>query len=674
MPRIHILPDRVHLSRRCRWLAYLVVVLASACLSSLAAIAKILPAFAYREITVSVVQADGNPVAGASIYGFCRDLNLVWPRPVDDREWAGPDVWLHSYLGQTDANGKIRAKIPPGAWSFFAAASLPGDSPTALVVWSDFREPTSGETIQLAPTARKTWTFCLPNGTPASPQQLFFKPAGLPIWIPVTGTSAGQPRQVQLSAGRFELWGAADATAAQPGFVLAWGALDDKIPDGKILPQGKTALLEFKGGGGRSQLAWSSWHNFGLEGSVALAMDAKVGISTGDFTLGYRRPFPGGLMGTFVGEFDSLKPAEIKVFNLDTPLTAALQQDLRLPKIKDEDTDDADAGAQAKLYAQLFLVDGNRQLLLDLEHGDGQPARFTASVKIAGVQISAENAPDQRGTISGNQTLFVANVTGPPAANQTTWNISGPPGILPATQFMPAKLVDVTSGTFKIAVPAILEAHAKTVLAQAEVTAAAMDAATGLQRHVTPTKLSITPANLGGSALHDGSLINMGTKLLYSDSLLLQHTFVHELGHNYGFTHGGLHETSNEVTRSTGTEQISNQPAKWMFLDRMNGLTHKEVGYHNTGLYLYCYSQGGEPFLHFISHDEYTTIKALSKDYTTDEVETAVLGLALGRDLTEICEAYGLKVTPARVALATAAAQPLCQIPPAVSGAAPPTH
>jgi len=620
------------------------------------------------------VQADGNPVAGASIYGFCRDLNLIWPRPVDDRQWAGPDVWLHSYLGQTDANGKIHAKIPPGAWSFFAAASLPGDSPTALVVWSDFREPAPGETIQLAPTARKTWTFCLPNGMAASPKQLFFKPVGLPIWIPVTGTDSSQPWQVELSAGRFELWGTADATAAQPGFVLAWGTLNDKTPDGKILPPGKTALLEFKGGGGRSQLAWSSWYNFGLEGSVALAKDAKIGISPGDYALGYRRPFPGGLMGTFAGEFVSLKATDHRTFDLDTPLTAALQQDLRTPSAKDEGTDEADASDQDKLYAQLFLVDGNGQLLVDLENNDGQPARFTASAKIAGLRVGAKSAPDKRGEISGNQTLFVANVTGSPATDQTTWDISGPPGILPAGPFVPAKLVDINSGTFKIAVPAILEAHAKTILAQAEVTAAAMDAATGLQRHVTPTKLSITPAHLGGAALHDGSLISMGTKLLYSDSLILQHTFVHELGHNFGFTHGGLHETSNEVTRSTGAAQISNQTAKWMFLDRMNGIERKEIGYHNTGLYLYCYAQGGEPFLLFISHHEYAAIKALSKDYTADEVETAVLGLALNRDMTEICQAYGLKVTPARVAQATAAAQPLCQTPPAASGTAPSTQ
>jgi len=75
-----------------------------------------------------------------------------------------------------------------------------------------------------------------------------------------------------------------------------------------------------------------------------------------------------------------------------------------------------------------------------------------------------------------------------------------------------------------------------------------------------------------------------------------------------------------------------------MFIDRMNGIEHKEVSYHNTGLYLYCYAQDGELFLHFISLNEYAIIKALSKDYTLDEVEAAVLDLAMGRDMTEICK------------------------------------
>jgi len=625
--------------------------------------ATALPAFTYRQVTLSVVQADGKPVAGACLYGFCRDLNLVWPRPADDNQWAGVEVWRQSYLGRTDQNGKIEAKIPPGAWSFVAAATLTGASPRALVVWSDFRDPQPGETIRLAPSIQKTWAFCASDGAVMEPKQLFFKPVGLPIWIPV-GSNLSEPLwQVQMSAGSLEAWGEADATAAKPGFVLAWGVLGDQTPNGGIRLPGKTALLEFKGGEGHSQLTWSAWHNFGLEGQVGLAKDAKVLISAGDYSLGYRRPVANALMGTFVEEYCTLKASDDRFFNLDTPLDAALDQSLPAPPAKGEDVDDADTSKQIKLYAQLYLMDGNGRLLSELDDASGQPAKFSASVTVAGSRVSAENMPDKTGMEDGGQTLFAATFATAPDVAQAVWDITGPPGVLSGSRFVPAKLVEVSSATFKVAVPDILEAHAENMLAQAEIVARAMAEVTDRTRKVTPTILHVAPGHHGSSAAHNGSAIRIGTKLLFSDSLILRHDFDHELGHNYGFTHGGLHETSNEATRCSGASQISEQPAKWMFIDRMNGIEHKEVSYHNTGLYLYCYAQDGELFLHFISLNEYAIIKALSKDYTLDEVEAAVLDLAMGRDMTEICQAYGFKVTPERVAQAKIAAQPLCQMP-----------
>lgn len=88
----------------------------------------------------------------------------------------------------------------------------------------------------------------------------------------------------------------------------------------------------------------------------------------------------------------------------------------------------------------------------------------------------------------------------------------------------------------------------------------------------------------------------------------------------------------------------------------MNGLNRKEISHHNTALYLYCYAQGGLPFLRFMSVNEYPTIAKLStKGYSPDEVATALCGIALGRDMTEISINYGLLVTPDRVAAATTA-------------------
>jgi hypothetical protein len=65
-----------------------------------------------------------------------------------------------------------------------------------------------------------------------------------------------------------------------------------------------------------------------------------------------------------------------------------------------------------------------------------------------------------------------------------------------------------------------------------------------------------------------------------------------------------------------------------------------------------------------MSVNEYAVIGKLSKQgYAKDEVTTALLGLALGRDMTRICGSYGLGITPERVADATRAARDLCHAP-----------
>jgi len=123
-----------------------------------------------------------------------------------------------------------------------------------------------------------------------------------------------------------------------------------------------------------------------------------------------------------------------------------------------------------------------------------------------------------------------------------------------------------------MAVPQDLLPHARNVLAQIEMLAAAIDNASGRRRKVEPTVITVDPARAGAKAAHNGSALSIGSVLLFDDDPISAHTIVHELGHDYGFHHGGLHETVVEVSRCAGADQITQQPAKWMFLDRMNGI------------------------------------------------------------------------------------------------------
>ena len=85
-----------------------------------------LPEFAYRTMTLVVAGPDGKPVPNAAVYGFCRQLNLVWPRPAKAVEkWNHLIRWHESFLGSTGPDGMAKVVVPPGKWAFFAAAIFP---------------------------------------------------------------------------------------------------------------------------------------------------------------------------------------------------------------------------------------------------------------------------------------------------------------------------------------------------------------------------------------------------------------------------------------------------------------------------------------------------------------------------------------------------------------------
>ena len=74
--------------------------------------ATALPEFAYRQLTVRFVGADAKPLAGASIYGFCRELNLLWPRRDDAEVERNTYFWQDEFLEKTDASGTVKVTVP----------------------------------------------------------------------------------------------------------------------------------------------------------------------------------------------------------------------------------------------------------------------------------------------------------------------------------------------------------------------------------------------------------------------------------------------------------------------------------------------------------------------------------------------------------------------------------
>src|SRR5438093_8765597 len=121
-------------------------------LCTASAFGSALPDFAYREFHVRLVREDGQPVAGAKIYGFCRELNLVWPRLNEEEAERNSTIWQESFLEKTDNDGRVKVRVPPGKWGFFAVGRC---GETVAAGWSDFRQREAGERVELKTTAAK---------------------------------------------------------------------------------------------------------------------------------------------------------------------------------------------------------------------------------------------------------------------------------------------------------------------------------------------------------------------------------------------------------------------------------------------------------------------------------------------------------------------------------------
>lgn len=605
------------------------------------------PEFAMRTCTVAVVQADGRPAAGIAVYGWCPELNLIWPRRDQEPEGRNDVLWRESYLDRTGADGCVQVVVPRGKWGFFAAGKTAGG---VLAAWSDFCEYPAGTTVRLAPKVRKQWSLAA-AGEGLTPKRVFVRAEKFPVWIPVTPGSATGPMAVEMGAGPMHLWAEGDGSSQTCGFALAWSPVDDQTPDGPLVAPGPVATVTTHGGGGRARLAWGRMGEFGVEGSLLASASARFLFTPGAFTLAYQRPVAGGLMGNFVGHIYHLDAAAPLALSFEGPLAAGLDQDLEKP----------DKKGQRKLGARLYLVDANGHLLGDLTTLAGQPFEFPASVSLAGRRYPAGHG---RGKSEGSDqgefgpTFFEAHVGAIASADGAVWEFEAPAGLLPEARMQEGEMVDVTTQSYTTKVPRVLVPHARNILEQTELLVQNMETVSGRKRRKACTTLYVKPGRGGAYATHGGAALGIGSKLFFADNILARHDMNHETGHNLDFYHGGLHETVVETTRCFGVAQVSQQPAKWMFIDRMNGVPRKEILYPNIGLYLCCYGQGGEPFLRFmLNNDKRLTDKLTAAGFTTDEATAVLCSLALNRDMTAICAAYGLKVSAERVAGASAAAQ-----------------
>jgi hypothetical protein len=266
------------------------------------------------------------------------------------------------------------------------------------------------------------------------------------------------------------MWAEGNATDEHAGYALSFGTLNAQNDDGKIIALDPTAIVECKGGQGKAVLSWIRPGEFGLQGEIAVADNAKIQVSAEDFDISYRRPIGDGLTAAFIGQLYHFAAGPPVKLDFDTPLVAALDQGLNQSK----------QNGRNRLSAQLYFVDGNGNLMGNLVDAARKPASFTAVVSMGNRHFTAQQGRTptevlehirageeiESEAVSGfapnsEQTRFSATVNGIDSVEDAVWTITGPAGILNNSTFTRAPMVMMTSQTFSVKTPTALQPVAK---------------------------------------------------------------------------------------------------------------------------------------------------------------------------------------------------------------------
>ena len=245
--------------------------------------------FAYRDVQIALLSFEGRAVAGASIYGYCPDFNLIWP--TTDREDTKNDprqhhfLWKEAYLGKTGRDGMIAARVPPGRWSFFACARWPNTEKNSRIVaaWSEYVEPQPGSQIVIRPSVKKSWSFQASNTRPLTHKRFFLKPDHLPIWVPVDAPMLPRVTFEISKKGQLDVWSEGDGDQKNPAFALHWGKLCSETSTKNCSPVEDGAVLNVTGGQGQTSLSWLFRGAYGLTGRMHPKGTGSILLSPGKY-------------------------------------------------------------------------------------------------------------------------------------------------------------------------------------------------------------------------------------------------------------------------------------------------------------------------------------------------------------------------------------------------------
>ncbi len=593
--------------------------------------------FGYRELTVRVLDADGNPVPDARLYAWCRQRNLLWPRPPADDYLQYYLVWREAHLGKTDEDGSTVAELPPGSW-LFVAVGRAGDKVVCAWTQADMGRT---EQVVLQPTSEATVQFSLTARDPLRPSRLLLRPQGTDIWLPVALPAAAEQVALQLSAGAVDLWAQGEGDDRQPSFVLDFGRVSPSPRPVRLLARGQPARVELAEPEGM-RFRWFRHGEYGLCGTVGAGVGELL-LSPAEYTLGYEGPLGPNALAHQAARYLDLRRTPRLRLGPRLPLRVGVETQSAIREGEQEPKDYEHFQSQAR-YVRFYLVDANSFLVSYLANSQRQPLEMQAWLVSGGRAFPLTQ-------VGRGQMLFQRPEGREVPLNRVVrWGlrIPGADGLVRGevcTQTRPVRSRHFSCYANELVVP-----HVQALLTAFDQTRQAFGQVCGRTRSKGLTRLHLWAEYPGAAATTDGSFLNFGADFLDWDQAYRSYVWWHELAHGYDYHHGGFMEMMLEASRCSQGPMLSGQTALWDFHDAMNGrpARHPER-YRLRNIYLWAYAEGGRKFLQAAEAlESRVRPRLMQRGATEDEVDAVLLETCLRRDLGEIFARYGLDAPAAR--------------------------
>ena len=594
---------------------------------------------AYVKVTVSVADPEGNAFPGASVYGYCGQHGLMWPRFTHDQynaPWALPPRVV------SPEDGVVRAEVPKGPWAFVAVGSLAAaeTTPFALVCAArDLAYVKQDRTVALLPTrAQEIAPKYTDMGDVVLTDALCEHPAS-GVWLSIPLGDEPAPPWRFAYGPRLRMMLALRARDGSACYVtaLALPATGPAVVKTfKRSSLARVALVRRSASVKPVRLTWAK-DIPGFEGSLDIQDAEAVYLYPGEYLLSYDCELDDGTVLTFGPGLFSLTAGETRDFVFGDGYRAGMQEQRT---------------ASGKFIGMLMVVDAQGLISWRWTDKDGKHLSMKGVLAISpGEPIPVECKYDKKHYWNHFQ-VPIDKVPQVAEAKTREWRLDTPLKALIGDRFQGSARTRLETPYFHIDAIKPAAVAVQHFLQQADRRAQIIEEiCTHAKKRNTLLRLE---PQLPARATYNGSRLTLPNYGLQLPLPTQDHPFVHELTHNFAYRHGPLMELIVELSRDNGGPQITAQLAKWLFFDRLNGRKTPETITKRwrdsgrdapLGLYYCLYNHrkgGGRSFIVFLSkHTIHTLIQAGKRGIPARTARVALTSAAMRRDLRALWEAYG---------------------------------